>query len=80
MAGDRHKRTFRTGLRPDEALYKRVLAEFHANGRTMNDEFDWWLLLLDSPGGLERWLRYRDGQPDEPPATPGDDASRLCWR
>lgn len=59
MAADRHARTFRAAMRPDRALYERVLAKLKAEGRTMSDAFDQWLRWMD---------RQTDEHPDRPPA------------
>ena len=59
---DRHSRSFRPSLRPDKALYQRVAAKIRRAGSTMNEEF-------------ENWLRYMDGETDEPPERPGSTGS-----
>jgi hypothetical protein len=55
---DRHKRTYRPTLRPDEALYRRAADKVRAAGIEMNDYF-------------EAWLRWVDGETDEHPPRPG---------
>ena len=37
----------------------------------MNEGFERWLLLLDTPEGLKQWLLYMDGQEAKPPKRPG---------
>ncbi len=54
---DRHKRQWRPTLRPEKELYKRVAEKVHSAGWDMNDKF-------------EEWLRWMDGQTDEPPPRP----------
>jgi hypothetical protein len=61
---DRHARTFRAPMRPDRARYERVLAKLRAEGRTMSDAF-------------EQWLKWMDGETDEPPDRPRDTPEQL---